>query len=865
MLLSVFVLSACGKDDDDGNPPTSVDNGKKYVYQKNSDEMLYFETSNDDINTFLNDYYKRHVGYVDEEGTDYSVHTLKPGLSTSNAFYQEWMSMSFFWYNSFDGLETDRYTGQKNSVASIPVDDYGYVWCDSDAIRPNLAIEHDSLHRMGWPFPTATNNSGGYSRSWMFNGDAEGNWSSNIGASLGTGNISGLFYGSFQNKESIEFESYEMGVRDSIRTYFAPWIELDLRMFVYNYEDIDDVYIWFTNEAGEEFSEEKCVSAKEVAPINYEFSANYQHLLYFPMYAHPAWGDKKVDKGGGTYEFTTVNKIKVEIRAKEGKTLSGECGLNHVRMDYETRHANNNGILITSLKNDYAFTGDLEYLKANITRARKAFNFYMQMFDGERNLVYSSYLVGHDGDKTSINKAIKSASALGNGYWDASYMPEYDFQTNMYFYKGLVSMAYLEKVAEDLNLDVPKSDATVKTALRQSKVMGGESALGVCEYNYTSSDLNALAQKVLAALREPCNDATMRGFYNQKTGRFASGYDVHNGYLYDYGYTVFNTEAVYLGIADEAQSKSIMDWISGKRIVESDKKDDDGEGDGSAKDSGIGGSTGADIYYFGYAPRVTTKNSSKVGTSLLNGVIEADRTSGNQLYHNEFGLNEVQNGGAMLWSSYYDLMARLEHYGVDDAYDRLMGICNWYLPVYNYHVSQDDAAQSASNYESYFYYDYYAANAESLFTNPDTNLLLQGGRYGNSQVGGNASGVMGIDSELVESNLLISAIPLGFFGLDSNDGRTLSITPSLPKALSYWKIENLAFNRVKYDLTIYRNSVRIDSVRGNSEGLTVKVAVNMPSQNSKVYVNGKETSNYTVSNGRAIVTVSLNNTVIEVK
>ena len=100
---------------------------------------------------------------------------------------------------------------------------------------------------------------------------------------------------------------------------------------------------------------------------------------------------------------------------------------------------------LATVRQDYDYTGDMDYLKANITRARKAMNFYMQMYDEERSLVCSSYLVGHDGDKSGeyegfnlegsseAELAMKRASALGNGYFDASYMPEYDFHTNMYF------------------------------------------------------------------------------------------------------------------------------------------------------------------------------------------------------------------------------------------------------------------------------------------------------------------------------------------------------------------------------------------------------------------------------------------------
>ena len=74
------------------------------------------------------------------------------------------------------------------------------------------------------------------------------------------------------------------------------------------------------------------------------------------MYAEEAW---KSDKECDVY----INQIRVEIKAKEGVKLSGRFALNYVRSSFDTRHTNNNSIFISSLRNDYDYTGDLEYLK----------------------------------------------------------------------------------------------------------------------------------------------------------------------------------------------------------------------------------------------------------------------------------------------------------------------------------------------------------------------------------------------------------------------------------------------------------------------------------------------------------------------
>ena len=103
----------------------------------------------------------------------------------------------------------------------------------------------------------------------------------------------------------------------------------------------------------------------------------------------------------------------------------------------------------------------------------------------------------------------------------------------------------------------------------------------------------------------------------------------------------------------------------------------------------------------------------------------------------------------------------------------------------------------------------------------------------------------------------MAAIPYGFFGVSSINADVLQVQPNLPSELDYWTIENLAFCDVKYDLTIFDNAVRIDTVRGDAEGLNVQVVLNAPKNGQKVYVNGVATNRYTVKEGKAYVTLPL--------
>lgn len=794
-LAGIFCFSACVAKD-------------TYTYVKTSAELLTFESSDKELDFFLNDYFKRHVGYVDENGEDWKVTSVKAGVNARDFFYQEWNSLSYYYFNSFDGLETDRLSGIRSRLASIPVDNYGNVWASDDNTREALQdLTNSQIQSLGWPFPATTAEyTGGRATSWDFNGNDSSEWTSNVGAEVEIG--SGLFAGTTEEElSSVEFVSPLLNGKNGmfpIYTQYSPILELDLRMYTQDYRNIEDIYIWYKNDAKEGWTEEKRVSVGAEGFLDYAFTSVYEHILYMPMYAQEGWSSDD-DK--------RIAQIKVEVKAKDGTTLTGKFGLNYVHSSFDTRHTNNNTLFISSLRLDYGYTGDVEFLKENIVKARKAMNFFMQMYDEERHLNDQSYLYGHDGDKARPIDALykKVKNSLTNGYWDIMFMPAYDFQSNMYFYKALKDMAYLEKVAEELNLDVDKSLSTVKTAERQK-------GYSVATYDYDSASLMEIANDVLEALRAETDDEACTGFFDKETGRFIAGYDV-NGKKYDYGYTAWNMEAVVAGIATDAQAKSIMDWISGRRIVESDRGTEDAVG-----------SVGEDIYFYELAPRTITKNE----TGLYNGVYD-------DIKH-VYGTQQCQFGGAIMYTSYYDLMARMSVYGAEDAFSRLKGIQAWYEKVYDYSVEYNVSKQD-------FYWDYYETTGYTSQCSWRT---------------GGVGGTIGIEGEFLESLLPVAAVPYAFFGLQGN-GDVLNVSPELPDSLSYWKIENLAFNFVKYDLTATRNSVSINSVRGDASGLTVRVALDAPSKKCTIYVNGRKTTDYTKENGKIVVTVPLTATTVEVK
>ena len=141
-------------------------------------------------------------------------------------------------------------------------------------------------------------------------------------------------------------------------------------------------------------------------------------------------------------------------------------------------------------------------------------------------------------------------------------------------------------------------------------------------------------------------------FFSEATGRVVGAVDVR-GESHDYGFTFVNLPAVASGLLDDRQTASVFDWLDGRRIV---------PGDASAGD---------DIYAFGFAPRGNTRDAAFDGGAWWQGWGGRLDPTGDGAA--AYGRN-VQNGGAILYVSYYDLHARLRALGPDGAAARLGAI-----------------------------------------------------------------------------------------------------------------------------------------------------------------------------------------------
>jgi hypothetical protein len=136
-------------------------------------------------------------------------------------------------------------------------------------------------------------------------------------------------------------------------------------------------------------------------------------------------------------------------------------------------------------------------------------------------------------------------------------------------------------------------------------------------------------------------------FWNEETGRYIGCIDI-NGVRRDYGFTFVNLHALTYGLADPVRARRIMEWLDGKRIIQGEK------------------STGPDIYNFKIGPRANTIDMADVHPLWV-------ETWGGELHpaqQAKYG-TQIQNGGVVFYTSYYDLKSRLYYQGIDAAINRL--------------------------------------------------------------------------------------------------------------------------------------------------------------------------------------------------
>ncbi|MBN1900380.1 hypothetical protein JW926_03530 [Candidatus Sumerlaeota bacterium] len=347
-----------------------------------------------------------------------------------------------------------------------------------------------------------------------------------------------------------------------------------------------------------------------------------EHRMYFeppqdsdtvftliPLYKHPAWKE-------------TITGLRLCF---DNKTAGTPVTIQAFFTTYDTRHNVNNPSYITGCVTYFWWTRDLDFLRKNMNRMRKALRHIMIEHNAlQENVVHTKWR-GHSG-KSGLQrdakgqKTILFGTGIGGNYWDLLPFGGKDAYATMRYYAALNKMSELEsEIRMHPEWNIP------------------EGALGFSPENLA---LHAIDVK----------ETVNRIFWNPDTMRFVACID-EEGEKHDYGLTFLNLEAIHYDFASPEHAKEIMDWICGDRIIPGDT------------------SQGADIYHWRFAPRATTlRNTDYYYWAWQN---PEDIPWGGQ----------VQDGGAVLGFSYHDLSARMKVRGADNAWNRLKEIITWFEEV----------------------------------------------------------------------------------------------------------------------------------------------------------------------------------------
>jgi len=246
-------------------------------------------------------------------------------------------------------------------------------------------------------------------------------------------------------------------------------------------------------------------------------------------------------------------------------------------------------------------------------------------------------------------------------------------------------------------------------------------------------------------------------FWNAETGRFVGWIDL-KGCTYDFGFTFVNLEAIHYGLASPEQAQSIFTWLDGKRQIAGDT------------------SFGADIYHWRFAPRATTRRN-----------IEAYTWPWRSPETIPWG-DQVQDGGAVMGFSYFDLQARLKTLGPEDAWQRLRTIIAWF-----------DEVQCEGGYRAYY-------------AKPGRGKLQ----------GGGPAGGLGLDKEFLESVLVPQIMLYGFLGFQPNiDG--FELNPRLPKGWPSLTISQIHIHDHVVGITAHQDGhVTIKTLSAGDAALRVR-------------------------------------------
>lgn len=336
-----------------------------------------------------------------------------------------------------------------------------------------------------------------------------------------------------------------------------------------------------------------------------------------------------------------------------------------------------------------------------------------------------------DGDKGVLVIKAKGHEGrdkcIGSSYWDISPFGWKDAFTNTQYYPSVEAMAQLEEAV--------LRDPEV------AKQLKGISPAGRSPEFY---------RKLAATVRKSYNDT----FWLPDKGRYSGCVD-KDGVTHDYGFTYVNLPAMACGLAKPAQVKKIYRWM----------------------ETGVTSSGKVDTYSrWVFAPRACTTHIP-MRSEPQKQVPSWWCMSWNGTPYDV----QCQDGGAILYTSFHDIVARARFLGADNAWKRFTAILDRY--------AEPD----------------HLSGGNPLYRGEST----QGGP-------GGTAGSVGVEGEFPESGLVPVSFLYAFLGIDA-DINGIKIRPNLPKSLEFAGVRNLRYRGKLYDIRVTNRSVVLKCTTKGSE------------------------------------------------
>jgi hypothetical protein len=608
-----------------------------------------------------------------------------------------WIPMSILW------AETDKYqefkTGINKWIEVRQIDREGYV---------NTHQHIGLAHPQGWPFPLWTQVKG---VGWQFD-VSDSLWGPELGVYQSM-SLDGWVAKGLESKGLVPNKGILLNINEDEATLETPYFEVEAIVspfFILN---------WFF-EGVDPNKAEFYIEWKTLDNFNY----SPDRKICFKPDLNLKTADR-IDTAVKAYDVLKKDDVIVQMRLGIKNAKGANITLKKFHTALDTRHQMNNFAFLKGFYDYFIWTGDVDLLKQQMPRMRKALGYAISEFNIEKSKCVHVKWWGHDGRSGVVykngKKKLLHGRGLGGTYYDLLPFGERDSYNTLYGYDVLLKMADLERQIKN----------------NPQWNIAGESAFDPDYLEKLAGSIKSNYQKI---------------FWNSKTKRFGS-LDADN-VLHDYGFICLNLESIYYDMPCPKQNKEIMDWISGKRIIKGDT------------------SVGEDIYHWVFAPRCTTKRN--IDYYVSSWFAPESIPWGDQ----------VQDGGAVLAWSYYDLMNRIKVYGPDNAWQRLKEITAWFNQV-----------EKEGGYRAYY---------------------SKSGR-GNLQ-GGNIAGGLGLDREFIESILVPQVMIYGFMGLKAN-AAGIVINPKLPSDWPQLTITNIRYRNFLIDVTVDAKTVKIKVRQGTSDEL----------------------------------------------